>query len=52
VKGICSGIGLSHDIMSTIHTHAWEDNDAAEKLAKLEPTRVTPRSKHFGVKYY
>jgi hypothetical protein len=30
-----------------------EDNDGATmKLAKMEPGRMTPCSKHYGVKYY
>ena len=35
-----------------IRTKVHEDNTAAEKLAKLEYPPITPRSKHFGVKYH
>jgi hypothetical protein len=34
-------------LKTTVH----EDNDGAMKLAKMEPGRMTPRSKHYGVKY-
>ena len=52
LQEISSSVGLSPTITATIHTRVWEDNAAAEKLAKLEPTQVTPRSKHFAVKYH
>jgi hypothetical protein len=29
-----------------------EDKDGAVKLAKMEPGGLTPRSKHYGVKYH
>ena len=51
------GIGLT-EFKATIHeddkvkTTMHEDNDGAMKLAKLEPGRMTPRSKHYGVKYH
>ena len=35
-----------------IRTKVHEDNTVAEKLAKLECPRITPHSKHFGVKYH
>jgi hypothetical protein len=35
-------------LKTTVH----EDNDGAMKLAKMEPGRMTPRSKHYGVKYH
>ena len=30
----------------------WEDNSGALILANLEPGRMTPHSKHCGVKYH
>ena len=30
----------------------WEDNNGALKLANLESPRMTPRSKHYGIKYH
>ena len=35
-----------------IKTTVWEDNNGALKLATLEPGRITPRSKHYAVKYH
>jgi anti-sigma factor ChrR (cupin superfamily) len=34
-----------------LKTAVHEDNDGAMKLAKMEPGRMTPRSKHYGVEY-
>ena len=52
LKEISSGIGLETDFVSTINSIIWEDNAACARLANLAPPRITPRSKHFGVKYY
>ena len=49
---ISLGIGLCPHITSSINSTIWEDNAACEKLANLEPPRMTPRSKHFAVKYH
>lgn len=49
---IIIGLGLNPDVTSSINSVIWEDNAACEKLANLEPPRMTPRSKHFGVKYH
>jgi len=35
-----------------IHSTIWEDNSGALKLANMALPRVTPKSKHFGVKYH
>ena len=35
-----------------INTKVHEDNDGAGKLAGMEPGRMTPRSKHYGIKYH
>ena len=51
------GLGLI-EFKPTIHeqekfkTTMHEDNDGAMKLAKMEPGRMTPHSKHYGVKYH
>jgi hypothetical protein len=51
------GIGLT-EFKATIHeddkfkTAMHGDNDRATKLAKMEPGRMTPRSKHYGLKYH
>jgi hypothetical protein len=52
------GIGLTEfKVMSRkehkfLKTTMHEDNDGAMKLAKMEPGRMTPCSKHCGVKYH
>jgi hypothetical protein len=37
---------------TTFNTTLHEDNDGCMRLAKMEPGRMTPRSKHYGVKYH
>jgi hypothetical protein len=48
---MCSAIGVVREPKSTIST-VWEDNAAALSLMNLPLPRVTPRSKHFAVKYH
>jgi hypothetical protein len=49
---ISSHLGLGEDQLATIKSTVWEDNVGALTLANLEPPRITPKSKHFGVKYH
>jgi hypothetical protein len=35
-----------------MHIKIHEDNVGALKLGKLEPQRMTPRSKHYAIKYH
>ena len=35
-----------------MHVRIHEDNVGALTLGKLEPRRMTPRSKHYAVKYH
>jgi hypothetical protein len=37
---------------TTFQTTVWEDNAGALTLANLDPGRMTPRSKHYAVKYH
>ena len=49
-----NGIGLA-EFKATkpkFKTVLHEDNSGAQILAKMEPGRITPRSKHYGVKYH
>ena len=39
-------------LTSTINSKVWEDKAGALTLAKLEPPQITPRSKHYGIKYH
>jgi len=52
VREICERIGLTPERLSTIQSTVWEDNVGALTLANLEPPRITPKSKHFGIKYH
>ena len=49
---VANGVGISSDEAATIKTTVWEDNNGALTLSKLEPGRMTPRSKHYAVKYH
>jgi hypothetical protein len=49
---MCTSIGVDKQGIATIKTTVYEDNSGALTLAKLEPDRMTPRSKHYGVKYH
>ena len=42
----------SKDPSSLIKTTVYEDNAGALTLAQMEPGRVTPRSKHYAVKFH
>ena len=52
LKAIANGIGISTNKLTTFKTTVWEDNAGALTLAKMEPGRVTPRSKHYAIKYH
>jgi hypothetical protein len=49
---VAHGIGLVDDILTKFRTTVWEDNNGALTLANMEPGRMTPRSKHYAVKYH
>ena len=52
VKAVSRGVGLSEEQLTTFKTTVWEDNMGALTLARLEPGRMTPRTKHYAVKYH
>ncbi len=43
---------LPYTLGTLMHVHIHEDNVGALTLGKLEPRRMTPRSKHYAVKYH
>ena len=51
VKVVTTAVGLN-DSDTTIKTTVWEDNQGCVILANLEPPRMTPRSKHYAIKYH
>jgi hypothetical protein len=55
-KDIIRGLGKSNIKLITFHktlrTVVHEDNTGTLKLATMEPGRMTPRSKHYGIKYH
>ena len=52
VKNIIKAVRLDPEILSTMKVEVWEDNAGALILAKLEPPRMTLRSKHYAIKYH
>jgi hypothetical protein len=52
VKTPSSVVGLSDELVANLHGKIFEDNVGALTLAKLEPARMTPRSKHYCLKYH
>jgi hypothetical protein len=51
-KEICTVLEVHlHDI-TNMHIKIYEDNAGALTLGCLEPRRMTPRSKHYAVKYH
>jgi hypothetical protein len=49
---ISENVGLPREHITHFRTTVWEDNAGALKLATLEPGRMTPRSKWYGIKYH
>jgi len=52
IQSIFIGVGIDKDQQFNIRCNAFEDNSGALALAKLELPRMTPRSKHYAVKYH
>ena len=52
VHTVADAVGLNVQDLIEMKTTVWEDNSGALTLANLEPGRMTPRSKHYGVKYH
>jgi hypothetical protein len=48
---ICSVFKITRDNQTKI-IRVWEDNEGAQKLATALIQKVTPHSKHFGIKYH
>jgi hypothetical protein len=51
-KETATGLGLSKDQSTTFRTSVWEDNQGAHSLANMELGRITPRSKHYAIKFH
>ena len=51
-KELTSAIGLTLNATTEMHIKIHEDNVGALILDKLEPRRMTPRSKHYAIKYH
>jgi hypothetical protein len=52
LKEIMGKIGVEGSAIAKFRTALWEDTLGALILAHLEPGRMTPHSKHYGVKYH
>jgi hypothetical protein len=49
---IMDKIGVEGSAVAKFRTTLWENDLGALRLAHLEPGRMTPHSKHYGVKYH
>ena len=45
-------VGLEPSNITSIKSTVWEDSKGCRKLANHEMPRMTPRSKHYAVKYH
>jgi hypothetical protein len=52
IRELSSAVGLDASFFSNIHCKVHEDNVGALTLGRLEPCRMTPRSKHYAIKYH
>jgi histone deacetylase 1/2 len=51
-KDIIQGLGGDDVKMTHVKTTVHEDNHGCLRLGTMEPGRMTPRSKHYGIKYH
>ena len=47
---VAKAVGVDEEVLTTFRSTVHEDNDGCWTLARMEPGRVTPRSKHYAVK--
>jgi hypothetical protein len=52
IRELAGSVGIPVDAVANMHIRIHEDNVGALTLAKLEPARMTPRSKHYAIKYH
>ena len=52
VREIFPAVGIESTDPVEIVSTVWEDNNGALTLGNLEPPRMTPRSKHYAIKYH
>ena len=52
IRELSAAVGLDDSFISNIHCKVHEDNVGALTLARLEPRRMTPSSKHYAIKYH
>jgi hypothetical protein len=52
VETVSQAVQLPLQTSIAMRVTVWEDNTGALTLANLEPGRMTPRSKHYAVKYH
>ena len=52
VETVAQAVQIPLHPTTSMRVTVWEDNSGALILANLEPGRMTPRSKHYGVKYH
>eukprot|EP00804_Cyclotella_cryptica_P008820 CCRYP_013059-RB/>CCRYP_013059-RB protein AED:0.36 eAED:0.33 QI:0/0/0/0.75/0/0/4/0/393 len=51
-KELCVALGIPQSIFANIYIRIFEENVGALTLAGREPRHMTPRSKHYAIKYH
>jgi hypothetical protein len=49
---LCTALQVEMQTVTQMHIKIHEDNIGALTLGKLKPQRMTPRSKHYAIKYH
>jgi hypothetical protein len=52
IRELVTACGLPVKKNTNLHVKVHEDNIGALTLGRLEPSRMTPRSKHYAIKYH
>ena len=52
VRAVCEALNLDPKIRSILKSEVWEDNSGALTFTRVEPPRMTQRSKHYSIKYH
>ena len=52
IKELGNAVGLPVSECTNLHTTIYKDNVGALTLSRLEPKCMTPRSKHYAIKYH
>ena len=52
VESVWNAVRLDINKLVTIKSTVWKDNQEWAMVTNMEPSRMTPRTKHFANKYH